>query len=125
VEAYNRRDLEAVAINYHPQFEYCPGRSWVEAGLAEPSYLGLEGYRRYVATTAEVWGGEIYVKPTELIDLGQQVVLLADVPMRAQVSGVALTEAFGLVWTVKDGRAIRAQEYFDHAEALEAVGLRE
>ena len=43
--------------------------------------------------------------------------------MRAQVSGISLTEAFAVVSTVRDGRVIRFQEYFDHAEALEAVGL--
>src|SRR4051794_518815 len=42
LEAYNRRDLEAVVIGWHPEFEYCPGRDWVKAGLAEPSYRGLE-----------------------------------------------------------------------------------
>jgi ketosteroid isomerase-like protein len=52
-------------------------------------------------------------------------VLLANVPMRAQASGVALTEAFALVATLKDGRMIRQQEYYDHAEALEAVGVSE
>ncbi len=56
VEAYNRRDLDAVGIGYHPEFEYHPARNWVEAGLLEPSYRGLEGYRRYVASTAEVFG---------------------------------------------------------------------
>jgi ketosteroid isomerase-like protein len=89
----------------------------------EPRYFGLEGYRRYVAATSEVWGGENYIKPVEVIDLGEQFVLLANVPMRAQASGVTLTEAFAYVATVKDGRVIRLQEYYDHGEALEAVGL--
>ncbi|MDX6674097.1 MAG: hypothetical protein QOH11_1515 [Solirubrobacteraceae bacterium] len=125
VEAYNRRDLDAFAIGCHPDFEYRPGRTWVEAGLTEPCYRGLEGYRRYVASTAEVWAEEVYVKPSELIDLGESLVVLADVPMRAQASGVPLTEAFAIVSTLEDGMVIRHQEYFDHAEALEAVGLRE
>jgi ketosteroid isomerase-like protein len=125
VEAYNRRDLDAFAITCDPEFEYHPARIWVDAGLVEPAYRGLEGYRRYVAATAEVWANEVYVKPRELIDLGDRVVMLADVPMRAQVSGVPLTEAFALVITLRRGRAIRLQEYFDHAEALEAVGLEE
>ena len=43
--------------------------------------------------------------------------------MRAQASGVPLTEAFALVSTVKDGRVIHPQEFYDHPEALEAVGL--
>ena len=125
VEAYNRRDLDAVVIGWHSEFEYYPDRDWVEAGLVEPCYRGLEGYRKYVATVDEVWGGENYLKPVELIDLGERIVVLADGRMRAQASGVPLTEAFALVSTLKDGRTIRLQEYYDHDKALEAVGLRE
>jgi ketosteroid isomerase-like protein len=125
LEAYNRRDLEAVVIGCHPEFEWHPDRRWVEAGLMDSSYRGLEGYRRYVAATAEVYAGEVYVKPTELIDLGDRFVILAEAPMRAQASGVPLTEAWALVGTVRDGRVVSYQEYFDHAEALEAVGLSE
>jgi ketosteroid isomerase-like protein len=124
-EAYNRRDLEAVVIGFHPEFEYLPGRNWVESGIVEPCYRGLEGYRNYIAATSEVWGEENYIKPVELIDLGDRFVLLAHVPMRAQASGVPLTEPFAYVTTVRDGRVIRLQEYYDHAEALEAVGLSE
>jgi hypothetical protein len=80
LEAYNRRDLDAVVIACHPEFEWCPDRSWVEAGLMEPCYRGAEGYRRYVATTAEVFAGEVHVKPLELIDLGERMVVLADGP---------------------------------------------
>lgn len=124
-EAYNRRDLDAVVSGCHREFEYFPARNWVESGLVEPCYRGLEGYRKYIAATSEVWGGENRIEPVELIDLGERFVLLATVPMRAQASGVALTEAFAYVATVKDGRVLRLQEYYDHAEALEAVGLPE
>jgi ketosteroid isomerase-like protein len=122
LEAYNRRDMEAVGIGYHPEFEYHPARNWVEAGLLESSYRGLEGHRRYVASTAEVFGSEVYVKPVELVDLGDKLVVLANVPMRAQASGIELTEAFALVSTLQDGRVIRVEEYYDHSEALAAAG---
>ena len=129
IEAYNRRDMDAIGIGYHPEFEYRPARNWVEAGMLEPSYRGLEGHKRYVASTAEVFGAEVYVRPIELIDLGERIVLLANVPMRAQVSGIELTEAFALVSTMKDGLVISIQEYYDHdealREALEATGLSE
>jgi ketosteroid isomerase-like protein len=125
LEAYNRRDLDAVVIGCHPEFEWRPDRNWVEAGLLEPCYRGLEGYRKYVAATAEVFAEEVHVRPVELIDLGERLVILAEAPMRAQASGIPLTEAWALVATVRDGRVIRYQEYFDHAEALEAAGLRE
>jgi ketosteroid isomerase-like protein len=117
-EAYNRRDMEALGITYHPDFEYRPARNWVESGLLEPAYRGLEGHKRYVASTAEVFGSEVYLKPRELIDLGDRVVLLADVPMRAQASGIELTEEFALVTTLKDGLIYRIAEYYDHDEAI-------
>jgi ketosteroid isomerase-like protein len=124
MEAYNRRDLDAVVIGWHPNFEYYPARA-VEVGLVEPCYRGLEGYRRYVATTSEVWGGENRLRPVELIDLGERFVVRGDVLMRAQASGVPLTEPYAIVSTLKNGSVIRLDEYFDHAEALEAVGLTE
>jgi ketosteroid isomerase-like protein len=125
VEAYNRRDLGAVLSGAHPEFEYLPNRDWVEAGLVESCYRGLAGYREYIATVDEVWGGENYLRPVELIDLGDRLVTLAHGTMRAQASGVPLTEAYALVSTLKDGRAIRGEEYYDHHQALEAVGLSE
>jgi ketosteroid isomerase-like protein len=123
LEAYNRRDLDAVVSTWHTECEYHPGHDWVKAGLVEPSYLGPDGYRRYVATVDEVWGGENRLRPTELIDLGDRILTLAEGTMRGQASGVTLNEAFALLTTLKDGRPIRHEEYYDHAEALKAVGL--
>jgi ketosteroid isomerase-like protein len=124
-EAYNRRDLDAAVIGAHPDFEFHPARTWIDSGLVESCYRGREGYRRYVAASAEVWGEQIDLKPVELIDLGERFVVLATTRMRGQVSGVPLTENYAYVGTLKDGRVTHVQEYFDHAEALEAVGLSE
>jgi ketosteroid isomerase-like protein len=125
LEAYNRRDLDAVVIGWDAECEYRPDANWVKAGLMEPCYRGLGSYRRYVAAGDEVWGGENHLKPTELIDLGDRLVLLADGRMRAQASGVPLAEAFALVSTIEDGKFVHHQEYYDHPQALEAAGLRE
>ena len=59
VEAYNRRDLDAVAIGFPPDLEYYPYREFVEAGLAEPCYRGPAGYRTYIEGTYEVWGADV------------------------------------------------------------------
>jgi ketosteroid isomerase-like protein len=123
VEAYNRRDLDAVVAAYHPDLEYYPYREFVEAGLAEPCYHGPSGYQAYISATYDVWGTDVLLEPTELIDLGDRVVLLADMPMRAQASGVPLTQTYAGVSTLKHGRVIRQDDFLDHAEALEAVGL--
>jgi ketosteroid isomerase-like protein len=70
-----------------------------------------------------VWGTEVRLYPTELIDLGDRVVLLADMPMRAQASGVPLAETYATIATLKDGRVIRQRDFLNQAEALEAAGV--
>jgi ketosteroid isomerase-like protein len=123
IEAYNRRDLEAVATIFHPDLEYFPYREFVEAALAEPCYHGPSGYREYITATYDVWGTDVRLYPTELIDMGDQGVLLADMPMRAQASGIPLAQTYATIATLKDGRVIRQRDFLDQAEALEAAGL--
>jgi hypothetical protein len=122
IEAYNRRDLEAVTVGFHPDAEYYPYREFIEAGLAEPVYRGPAGYRAYINATQDVWGNEVRLEPTELIDLGDRFVLLADMPMRAQGSGISLTETYACVTTLEHGRLIRQQDYLTHDEALQEAG---
>lgn len=123
VEAYNRRDLDAVVIAYQPDLEYYPYREFVEAALTAPCYHGPAGYRSYIASTYDVWGTEVRLEPTELVDLGNRFVLLADMPMRAQASGIPLAQTYAGVSTLKDGRVILQRDFLDPAEALESVGL--
>jgi ketosteroid isomerase-like protein len=125
MEAFNRRDLEAVAIGFHPDLEYYPYREFVEAAIAEPCYHGPSGYRAYVESTYEVWGANVRIEPTELIDLGDRLVVLADMPMRAQASGIPLAQTYATLATLKDGRVITQRDFLRHADALDAVGLSE
>ena len=125
LEAYNRRDLAVTVAGFQPDLEYYPYREFVQAGLAEPCYHGPSGYRTYIEGTYEVWGADVRIEPKELIDLGDRMVVLADMPMRAQASGVPLGETYACVATLKNGRVIRQRGFLDHAEALKAVGLKE
>lgn len=123
IEAYNRKDLDAVATAFHPQLEYYPYREFVEAALAEPCYHGPDGYKAYIEATYEVWASDVLLYPTELIDMGHQLVLLADMPMRAQASGIALAQQYATIATLQDGQIIRQRDFLDQAEALRVAGL--
>ncbi len=123
IEAYNRRDLDAVVTGFQRDLEYYPYREFVEAGLAEPVYRGPAGYRAYIEATYDVWGTGVRLEPRELIDLGDRLVLLADMPMQAQASGVSLAQTYAGVSTLKHGRVIRNDDFLNHAEALARVGL--
>jgi ketosteroid isomerase-like protein len=123
MEAFNRRDIDAAVSYGHPDFEYYPPREFVEAGFFEACYRGAEGFREYVSAWSEVVG--LRVEPVELIDLGDRLVLLAELPTLGHASGVPIAGKIATVSVLTDGKASRVHTYLDHAEALEAVGLSE
>jgi len=124
-EAFNRRDLDALAPTRDPDFEFHPPHEGVESGFFEPCYRGAAGYHRYVSELSDVWGADMRIESLELIDMGDRFVMLLDVPVIARASGVPLTGKLASVATLAGGRVIHQQDYFDHAEALDAAGLRE
>jgi ketosteroid isomerase-like protein len=125
-EARNRRDLDAFQLGRRPDAEFHPGREYVEAGLVEPCYRGAAGYRDFfVSSWFDAWGASGRMQPVELIDLGDRLVLLGALPTSGRASGLAFSQEYAWVFTLKDGSVIWQQDYLHHAEALEAVGLRE
>ena len=125
MEAWNRRDLDVALLGQHPDCEHHPPREFVEAGLWDSCYRGRDGYRRLVAGWSEI-GTHARLEPTELIDLGDRLVLLSKMSASSsQLAGVPITRTYASVMALRGGRAISVTEYVDHAEALEAVGLSE
>jgi ketosteroid isomerase-like protein len=61
----------------------------------------------------------------ELIDQGDNVVLIIHERARMPDSDTMLDRDLPTVWTVRDGRAVRLRVFQARAEALEAVGLSE
>jgi hypothetical protein len=107
LEAYNRRDLDAVATSFHPDLEYYPYREFVEAGLTERCYHGPAGYRAYIASTYDVWGADVRLEQGEVIDLGDRLVALTDIPMRAQACITPPTHADRV--RISSGRSVGAR----------------
>ena len=124
MEAFNRRDVDAAVSYGHPDFEFEPPREFVDLGF-ERTYRGAAGFRKYISTWSEVFGPDLRVEPTELVDAGDRIVLLADLRARGQASGIPLSGTIATVSFLKHGNATHVQAFFDHAEALEAAGLTE
>jgi ketosteroid isomerase-like protein len=125
VEAWNRRDLDALLLVYHPDCEHYPPREFVEGGLWERCYRGHAGYAKLMAAWSDT-GTEARLAPTELIDLGAHVVSLSELSARtSRLAGAPLTRTYATVWTIEDGKIRSQREETDNAEALEAVGLSE
>jgi ketosteroid isomerase-like protein len=61
----------------------------------------------------------------EIIDAGDQVVVVAHHQGRGRASGVDVDTRFYEVYTLREGKVSRVDEYTDRTEALEAAGLSE
>jgi ketosteroid isomerase-like protein len=92
-----------------------------DAGAIHHGPAGVrEFFRRWVGTF-EDWGFEA----DEVIDAEGSVVVHIHQWGRGKGSGVEVEGRFWQVWTIRDGKVIRATHHSSKSEALEAVGLRE
>ena len=92
-------------------------------GIAEPSYRGHAGYLRFISRWISAWGAFRF-EPQKFIDLGDRVVMLARMAGRGVGGGVVVDQRFAAVYDQRNGMIIRQADYFEPAEALQAVGLR-
>ena len=68
---------------------------------------------------------ELTVTFEEIIDAGDQVVVVAHHQGRGRASGVNVDTRFYEVYSLREGKVSRVDEFNERAEALEAAGLRE
>ena len=123
-EAFNRRDLDALAPTRDPDFEFRPPHEAVDSGFFEPCYRGAAGYGRYVSELSDAWGADIRIESLGAHRHGRPPRVALRRAGGARASGVPLTGKLASVVTLAKGRVIHQQDYMDHDEALEAVGLR-
>jgi ketosteroid isomerase-like protein len=68
---------------------------------------------------------ELRVTAEEIIDAGDQVVVVAHHKGRGRQSGVEVDTRFYEVYTLREGKVSRVDEFNEMAEALDAAGLGE
>jgi uncharacterized protein len=106
----------------HPDFvwDMSTFRGWPE----RQTYAGLKGAREFMATWRDAWDDWGY-KVEELLDAGESVVGIIRQHGRSKATGLPVDMHFAMVWTLRDGKAVRMQMYASPYEALEAAGLSE
>ena len=125
--AFDRGDIEVVLLAFEPDVEFLNPVAHGEKGTLgmEPRYRGYDGYRTFYADWCSVWG-MLRITPRELIDLGDRFLVTAEMSGRGVGSGISLSQDVAVLTTLNSaGKVIREQRYFDHSEALGAVGLEE
>ena len=122
-----RRGYEAFASGQiafeflDPEIEWRGPREFPD--LAEPQF-GHEALARYWAKLNEVFH-DYRMVAEEFIDAGgDRVLVLSREGGRGKGSGIEVqTNLTAHVWTLRDGKAVRMQSYWERADALAAVGL--
>jgi ketosteroid isomerase-like protein len=89
----------------------------------EPS-SGFDAMRADMERWASAFDG-LKVTVEEIIDAGDQVVVVAHHEGRGRASGVEVDTRFYEVYKLREGKVARVDEYTERADALEAAGLSE
>ena len=121
LDAVNRRDTEAGLPYIDPEAEL---QSAIIGGAEGNTYRGHEGIRDWMAESDATFE-ELRVEPEEVRDLGNDVLLIGRLYARGRESGVEVDSATAWLFTLRDGKIVRARGYLNPEEALEAAGLSE
>ena len=118
-EAWNAGDMNAFRELHDPDVTLQPVENWPEPG----PYVGREAVMRWLGQLRDTWDADAMEPIGDFSDAADRVVVRFI--WHGMGRGPQSNMEFTGVVTVRDGR-IRGYEFFwNHAEALEAVGLLE
>ena len=119
IEAWNAGDMDAFGDVYDPDIVVRYADGWPEG--SKPN-IGREAVMRQWEQQREPFDRDT-LEEIEVIDLGDRVVMRQ--MWRAVGRGPDLNIEVTAVSTLRKGKVILVEFFWNHAEALEAVGLSE
>lgn len=116
--AFERGDLDAVLADLDPEIEWHQAQGLPHGGL----YRGRDEVRRNVFEPLDAeWWSEFSALPDEILDAGDELVVLGRYRGTAKGTGKRLDVPFVHVWTLRDERATRFRQFLDTAGWIEAL----
>ena len=117
--AWNAGDMDALREIFDPGVTWRPPEGWPEPG----PFVGREAVMRWFEQLREAYDDYVTELIGDLIEATDRVVV-SQVWHGAGRGPEADIESTG-VFTVRNGRVIDVEQFWDRAEALEAAGLSE
>ena len=119
IDAYNRRDLEAILDDLGPEFEFEPSGRFMDT---QRVYRGRAGWVDFWRAFQAAWE-KITINVERMEDLGDRVLTLGAFHGTGVGSGVEVRSEAAWIHTVKDGLVVQIRSFATWKEALEAAGL--
>jgi ketosteroid isomerase-like protein len=119
-EAFNRDGPEAALTYLDPELEWHDVPDQPEATVHHGHDGFLQAFRVFLESFAE-----FTVRPNEMRDLGDHVLVLARTTGRGIDSGAEFTQEVASLWALRAGKVVQVRFFRTPAEALDAAGLRE
>jgi ketosteroid isomerase-like protein len=120
MRAIQRRRHRGLPRTLDPELEFRDLPDLPGSGV----FVGHDALRGWWAQLYDAFD-ELPFDADEFIDAGDRVLVPTHGTGRGKSSGALVEIHFSNVWTLSDGKLTRCISYSDHAEALEAAGLRE
>jgi ketosteroid isomerase-like protein len=121
--AGNRRDFEVLLVGLDPEIEYHPSTNLMAPDM-ETVFYGRDGYVKVWRYWLDAFK-DIGFEPEELLDLGDRILLTAQLRGHGSGSGVAVSEPTFQLVTFRGGLASWQHDFADRSEALEAAARQE
>jgi ketosteroid isomerase-like protein len=119
---WERGDLRTEGF-FHAEVEF--SRNGGNLPGIEGEWRGLEEFEGAMAGYLDALGG-LHIEAERIVDLGDdRVLVLSRQTAQGKTSGLPFAHEFGDLFTLREGRILRFDSYWDRADALEAAGLGE
>ena len=118
-KAWNAGDMDALRSLYSPDIIMRHPEGWPEPG---PS-IGREAVIRQFEQIRETWDADAMELIGDFIDVGDRVAVR--MVLHGEGRGPEATIEMTNVVTVRNGKIVFIEFFWDHAEALETLGLSE
>jgi ketosteroid isomerase-like protein len=118
-KAWNAGDMDALREMYDPNVVVRATEDWPEPG----PFVGREAVMRQGEQLRETWDAVTIEPIGDFIDVGDRVAVRH--VWRGVGHGPESNLEFTVVYTIRKGKIFGFEYFWDHAEALETLGLSE
>ena len=123
-EALNSADVERALALFDPHVEVHLAR---DAGTVmgldfRETYRGIDGFLEFLGRLSEAWQ-EFRWEPENYIDAGDDVVVFIRMVATGKGSGIEVEQPMAHLCTLRDGKLVRHETFWERSAALKAAGL--